>query len=139
MPKEKQLLKARGDKVISVEQEGSFQRTTDWLRRLAKIDPSSVLNSAGREGVEQLRAATPVDSGITASAWNYQIKKVNQGMELAFVNGSRGGGTFNIIQGLRYGHGTGRGGYVPPNDFVAPIFEALISGNIEKFVRSVVK
>lgn len=125
--------------MISVEQEGSFQKTTDWLRGLAKIDASSVLNSTGREGVQQLRSATPVDSGITAAAWNYQVKKVSQGMELAFVNGSRGGGTFSIIQGLRYGHGTGRGGYVPPNDFVAPIFESLIEGNIEKFVRSVVK
>lgn len=111
----------------------------NWLKNLSKITPETVLKETGMRGVKQLRDATPKDSGITAAAWNYQVENVKKGVELAFSNNSAGNNTYNVVQGIRYGHGTGTGGYVPPNDFVSPIINALVEGNINAFVRSVIK
>lgn len=125
--------------MITVEESGSTSKTEKWLLKVSKITPETVLRETGEQGVGALRGATPRDSGITAGSWNYSISNVRRGVELAFTNDSRGGNTFNIIQGLRYGHGTGNGGYVPPNDFVSPIIQSLVEGKIEAFVRSVIK
>lgn len=125
--------------MITVESKDTSNLVENWLKKVSKINPETVLSTAGVTGTSQLRENTPRDRGITASAWRYEISKVPRGVELAFINDSAGGQTFNIVQGIRYGHGTGTGGYVPPNDFVTPIIEALVEGNINAFVRSVMK
>lgn len=125
--------------MISVESNSESSKMENWLKNLSKITPETVLKETGIRGVKQLRDATPKDSGITAAAWNYQVENVKKGVELAFSNNSAGNNTYNVVQGIRYGHGTGTGGYVPPNDFVSPIINALVEGNINAFVRSVIK
>lgn len=125
--------------IISVEESRSSNALEKWLQQVSKIAPETVLREVGEEGTAKLRPATPRDSGITAGAWGFQVSKVGRGSELAFTNSSRGGATFSVVQGLRYGHGTGTGGYVPPNDFVSPIIEAIVEGRLDAFLRSVVK
>ena len=122
--------------MITVESNDT-NRLENWLQKVSKINPETVLKTSGERGVASFKANTPRDTGITANAWKYQVSRVNRGVELAFSNDSVGGGTYNIVQGIRYGHGTGTGGYVPPNDFVSPIIQDLIDGNINAFVRSV--
>ena len=122
--------------MITVESNDT-NRLENWLKKVSKINPETVLKTSGERGVASFKANTPRDTGITAEAWKYQVNRVNRGVELAFTNDSVGGDTYNIVQGIRYGHGTGTGGYVPPNDFVSPIIQDLIDGNINAFVRSV--
>ena len=122
--------------MITVESNDT-NRLENWLKEVSKINPETVLKTSGERGVASFKANTPRDTGITAESWKFQVNRVNRGVELAFLNGSVGGATFNIVQGIRYGHGTGTGGYVPPNDFVSPIIQDLIDGNINAFVRSV--
>lgn len=133
----RKLLERRGDLMITVEESGSTSNLENWLLKVSKITPSTVLRTTGEEGVTAFRSATPRDTGLTASAWNYQINSVRNATELIFTNNSFGGNTFSVVQGIRYGHGTGTGGYVPPNDFVSPIMESLIEGRINAFIRSV--
>lgn len=125
--------------MITVESNSDSFKMETWLKSLSKISPETVLKETGTRGTNMLRQATPRESGITAQSWNYEISKVKRGVELAFTNTSAGGNTYNIVQGIRYGHGTGTGGYIPPNDFVSPIIQTLVDGNINAFVRSVIK
>jgi hypothetical protein len=125
--------------MITVTDDGNFKTTTDWLKRIQNINPETTLGSTGQRTVDSLRTGTPKDTGITAGSWSYRISKVGRGTELAFLNNSFGGQSYNIIQGIRFGHGTGTGGYVPPNDFVSPIVNALLDSYIRGFVRDVIK
>ena len=124
--------------MITVESNDDSSKMETWLKSISKISPETVLKETGIRGANMLRQDTPRDTGITAQEWNYEISNVKRGVELAFKNGSAGSNTYNIVQGIRYGHGTGTGGYVPPNDFVSPIIQTLIDGNINAFVRSVI-
>jgi len=110
--------------VISVRCKGDFTKTTGLLQRLAAMRFRSKLDRYGRMGVDALRSATPVDSGKTASSWDYRIEdnalywtnsNINQNVNIAII--------------IQYGHGTGTGGYVEGIDYInpaiRPIFEQI--------------
>ena len=98
---------------------GDFRKTTNFLKRIRKLDFESLLKKYAEEGVEALSEATPVVTGKTAASWSYEIVK-EPGRISIFWNNS------NIVQGipiaviLDYGHGTGSGGYVRGRHYIAP-------------------
>lgn len=124
--------------MITVEESNSNNAMEKWLLGVTKIAPETILREGGEQTVGKLKTSTPKDSGITASNWRFKLERTKKGTELSFVNASKGGNTFNIIQGLRYGHGTGTGGFVPPNDFVSPIIEDLVNSKINPYVKKVI-
>ena len=87
-----------------------------------------VLNKYAQIGVDALSAATPKDSGETASAWGYEIERDATGYSIHWTNDNINKGV-NIAVILQYGHGTGTGGYVQATDYInpamAPIFEQI--------------
>lgn len=125
--------------MISVSDSGSFDNIEKWLKKVSQINPETTLRGTAQRVVNQLTDATPRDSGVTAGSWGYKIVRISRGTELSITNNSFGDQTYSIIQGLRYGHGTGTGGYVAPNDFVSPVVEDLLNGYIKVFVRDVIK
>lgn len=98
---------------------GNFRKTTNFLKRIRKLDFESLLKKYAEEGVEALSEATPVVTGKTAASWSYEIVK-EPGRISIFWNNS------NIVRGipiaviLDYGHGTGSGGYVRGRHYIAP-------------------
>lgn len=98
---------------------GDFRKTTNFLKRIRKLDFESLLKKYAEEGVEALSEATPVVTGKTAASWSYEIVK-EPGKISIFWNNS------NIVRGipiaviLDYGHGTGSGGYVRGRHYIAP-------------------
>lgn len=124
--------------MISVHESGSFNNIDRVLKKCANLRFGRELNEIGESMTSQLRSNTPKETGATASKWNYRISKSGSGTEIAFINPSFNAG-FNIVQGLRYGHGTGSGGYVSPNDFVSPIFATLTSTKLDSMIRSAIK
>lgn len=98
---------------------GDFRKTTNFLKRIRKLDFESLLKKYAEEGVEALSEATPVVTGKTAASWSYEIVK-EPGRISIFWNNS------NVVQGipiaviLDYGHGTGSGGYVRGRHYIAP-------------------
>lgn len=123
--------------MITVEEQGSFGEIEQWLIKMAKIDPTSKVDALGSKITSALRPRTPFDTGLTQDSWQHQTKKANNGVSLEISNSSENG--FNVVQALRHGHGTGTGGYVPPNDFVTPVVEPLIESATDMIVRSVVQ
>ena len=59
--------------VITVETNGCFDSLNDKFEKLREIVKLGTLDKYGRQGVEALRANTPVDTGKTAASWEYKI------------------------------------------------------------------
>lgn len=110
--------------MFSFESKGSFDKTEAWLKRLAEGDVFATLEHFGQEGVNALSAATPLDSGLTASSWYYEI--VQDATSYSIIWGNS-----NVVDGrpiavlIQYGHGTGTGGYVQGRDYINPALRGL--------------
>ena len=111
---------------LEVKQEGAD--TLKFLKRIKDLRIESILRKYGEAGVSALMAATPVDTGKTASMWGYEIEKTSDGWTINWTNDNVNN-YVNIAVILQYGHGTGTGGYVAGRDYInpamAPIFDKL--------------
>lgn len=123
---------------ISITTKGDFRSTIDWLTKIINGNYKSKFDEYGRMGVEALRAATPVDTGKTADSWTYEVK-YSPGSTTIEWNNTNVNGHVNIAIIIQYGHGTGWGGYVPPNDYInpalKPVYEAIERDFSEVFTK----
>lgn len=124
--------------MIEIVSSGSFNRTENFLKRILRGDLFSVLSQYGQAGVNALANATPVDSGLTAASWTFEVIRTKTSWEIVWRN-------TNVVAGrpvailLQYGHGTGTGGYVTGRDYInpaiLPIFDKIAS-DVWKVVTS---
>lgn len=106
---------------IETTSSGSFQNTTNWLSQSMNKSPETALNNIGNEGVAKLKNATPRgETGQTASGWDFRVKRLSTGAEVAFINTAHPESAVNVAKLIQFGHGTGTGGYVPPRDYINP-------------------
>ena len=63
--------------MIRFSHKGDFSKVTRFLERAKEVVHLGDLDKYGREGVAALASATPVDSGLTASSWYYEIVNRN--------------------------------------------------------------
>lgn len=110
--------------MVRFTQKGDFHKLTGYLERVKKISHHSILDKYGKAGVAALSAATPVDTGKTASSWYYDIKIQNGVATLSFFN-SHVVDKVPIAIILQYGHGTGNGGYVEGRDYINPAIQPI--------------
>lgn len=110
--------------MITMKSKGDYSKATRWLERLKEIVHMGELDKYGREGVAALSAATPVDSGLTASSWYYKIENQNGVATISFYNSNVNEGV-NIAIILQYGHGTGTGGWVEGRDYINPAIQPI--------------
>lgn len=124
---------------ISIRSKGDFRKTEKLLKKSLGRDYRSVLEKYGQMGVSALAAYTPVDSGITASSWSYEIIQNGSSMSIVWNNSNVQRGV-NIAVILQYGHGTGTGGYVEGRDYInpalQPIFDQLAEAAWKEVTRS---
>lgn len=116
--------------MISFRQKGDFRKATRYLERAKQAVGLGFLDKYGREGVAALASATPVDSGKTASSWDYKIENTKGSVTISFFNSNiQNGVPIAII--LQYGHGTGTGGWVQGRDYInpaiRPVFDKIVS------------
>ena len=110
--------------MITINHYGDFKKLTNFLEKMKRMFDVSTLDKYGREGVAALSAATPVDSGKTASSWTYEIKDIKDGVALTFNNTNiQNGVSIAII--LQYGHGTRNGGWVEGRDYINPAIQPV--------------
>lgn len=114
--------------MISFVQKGDFKKTREFLKRSAKLN-YSFLEQLGKEGVEALSKATPVDTGLTAKSWYYKIVTDGNTVALQWLNSNVNDGV-PIAVIIQYGHATGTGGYIEGIDYInptlRPIFERIL-------------
>lgn len=114
--------------MITFRQKGDFSKLTRYLERVKEVIRRGDLDKYGRAGVAALASATPIDTGLTASSWYYEIEHTNGSAVISFHNSNiQNGVPIAII--LQYGHGTGTGGWVEGRDYInpaiQPIFDAI--------------
>lgn len=109
---------------IRIKHKGNFDKTMSFLKKASKFDPMPILERYGEIGVEELRNATPVDSGLTAASWYYEIEKTKDTYTIHWANRNVVDGV-NIAILLQYGHATKSGTYVQPNDFITPAIKEV--------------
>lgn len=110
--------------MIVIEHRGNFNNTERFLKGAKRLPIEKILDRFGKEGVRALASATPVDSGLTANSWGYEITVSQGSYSIAWTNS-------HVVDGvpiaiiLQYGHGTGTGGYVQGRDYINPTIKPI--------------
>lgn len=124
--------------MISFVSRGSFKNLERFLKTMRKREIYDQLDMYAQQGVNALKGATPVDSGLTASAWTYEIEDSRRSYTIKWLNSNVNKGV-NIAIILQFGHGTGTGGYVAGRDYINPAIWPTfnqISDKVWKAVQS---
>lgn len=110
--------------MIKFSTKGDWSRTNKFLERALNLVKLGELDKYGQKGVDVLAAATPKDSGETASSWYYKIVRSRGGVSIQWLNSSQNQGIPIVIL-LQYGHGLHNGGYVQGIDFINPALKPI--------------
>lgn len=124
--------------MISFRHKGDFSKVTRYFERVKSINHASILDKYGREGVAALASMTPVESGLTASSWYYEVSYSGGSATLTFLNSHVNEGVPIAII-LQYGHGTGTGGYVQGRDYINPAIRPIFDRIANEAWREVTK
>jgi hypothetical protein len=124
--------------MITFRQKGDFSKLTSYFERLKKVARLDILDKYGKEGVAALSSATPVESGVTASSWYYEISHSNNSATISFLNSNVNKGVPIAII-LQYGHGTGTGGWVQGRDYINPAIQPVFDKIVEEAWKEVTK
>lgn len=122
--------------MITFENSGSFKNTESFLRSVSKLNLHRILESAGKEGVRALVLATPEDSGLAASSWDYIVTQSKSGASITWTNNDIENG-FPVAIMLQYGYGTGTGGYVQGRDYINPAMKPIFDKIADKVWKAV--
>lgn len=117
--------------------EGSTNKTSKFLKEMQRQDLFTDLHRLAEQGVYELAAATPYDSGTTANSWYYEIITHPDHVDIYWLNSNVNDGV-NIAVIIQYGHGTRNGGYVPAVDYINPAIRPIFDAIREEVWRKVV-
>lgn len=124
--------------MITFRHKGDFSKLSSYLERAKNAVRLGDLDRFGREGVAALASATPVDTGLTASSWYYEITRTKDEVSISFLNSNiQNGVPIAII--LQYGHGTGTGGWVQGRDYINPAIQPIFDKIANDAWREVTK
>lgn len=109
---------------------GQFDGVKRYFEKVKNVFKMGTLDKYGKMGVAALEAFTPVDSGVTALSWGYEIKYTDTGVNLYWTNSNVNDG-YVVAVLLQYGHAN-HGGWVMGVDYInpamEPVFEAITKG-----------
>lgn len=118
---------------------GTFSKTESYLNGLLHLNFQKILARSGERGVAALASVTPIETGLAAGSWAYKITGNLNSFEIIWYNTDIESG-FPVALMLRYGHGTGTGGYVQGRNYVTPAIQPIfdqIEADIRKAVTSI--
>ena len=110
--------------MINFKVHGNYNKTERFLHKAKDVTPRSLLDHYGQMGVNALEKATPMDTGVTANSWSYEINTTPSSFGIVWTNSNTIYGKPLVIM-LQYGHGTGTGGYVRGRDFINPAIQPI--------------
>lgn len=122
--------------VISFKHRGNLKNIERMLDKASSLNIEKILSAYGEKGVQALSSATPIDTGLTARSWYYNIRKNSGSYSLQFMNS-------NVNQGVpiailvQYGHVTRSGTFVQGRDFINPALQPIFDNMAEEIWREV--
>lgn len=117
---------------------GDFAKLTAYLKNAEKAIKPGMLEKFGSQGVAALASATPVDTGLTANSWNYEIESSKGSAKISFYNSHVNKGVPIAII-LQFGHGTRNGGWVEGRDYINPAIQPVFDRIADEAWREVTK
>ena len=124
--------------LMTFKQQGDFKKISSFLERMKKPLKKTTLDKYGKEGVQALMAATPVDTGLTASLWHYNINMSKDSSSISFYNDNIDNGVPIAII-LNYGHGTRNGGYVKGRNYINPAIQPIFDKLAQEAWKEVIR
>ena len=124
--------------MIKFRQKGDYSKFTRYLERIKEVVKLGDFDKYGRAGVAALASATPVESGVTAASWRYEINHNQNSVSISFYNDNINKGVPIAII-LQYGHGTGTGGWVEGKDYINPAIQPIFDKITEDAWKEVTK
>lgn len=124
--------------LMTFKQQGDFKKLSSFLERMKKPLKKTTLDKYGKEGVKALMAATPVDTGLTASLWHYDINMSKDSSSISFYNDNIDN-SVPIAIILNYGHGTRNGGYVKGRNYINPAIQPIFDKLAQEAWKEVIR
>lgn len=124
--------------MISFKQKGDFSKLNRYFERVKEAARIGILDKYGRAGVAALESATPIDSGLAAKSWYYEIERGRGLARIVFLNSDIENG-FPVAIMIQYGHGTGTGGWVEGRDYINPAIQPVFDEIAESAWKEVTK
>lgn len=124
--------------MIRFTSKGDFSKATRYFKRVSEASKIKILEKYGAKGVAALSSATPVESGLTASSWSYNVEREPGRSVINFTNSNQNKGVHIAII-LQYGHGTGTGGWVEGRDYINPVIQPVFDDILEQAWTEVTK
>lgn len=124
--------------MVSFKHKGNFHDTMRFFKGMKNALSLRDLDKYGQEGVAALASVTPVDSGLTAAAWYYEIERKEGSITIHFCNANIQNG-IPIAVILQYGHGTRNGGWVEGRDYINPAIQPVFDQILKNVWREVIK
>ena len=110
---------------ISFKHKGDFSKLDRYLNEVRKaVRKDTIFDKYGRAGVAALSSATPVETGLAAQSWYYEVEQSSSSVRIVFYNSDVENG-FPVAIMLQYGHGTGTGGWVEGRDYINPAIQPI--------------
>lgn len=122
--------------MIEFKHSGNFNNFQKFLLKASRNNHMLVLEKYGQLGVEALSAATPLESGETASSWSFEIERGTNQTAIRWINSNTNQGV-NIAIILQYGHGTNGGGYVEGIDYINPAMKPIFDSMADELWKEV--
>ena len=112
--------------IITIKTTGSTKNVEGFFKRTKQRNFVDILEYYAQQGLEALALETPVDTGVTAASWGYEITQEEGRITLSFTNSATAGdSSIPLVLLIEYGHATRNGGYVAPYDFINPVTKEL--------------
>lgn len=124
--------------MVHFKHKGDFSKLTSFLEKAKNVVRAGDLDKYGKAGVAALASATPVESGLTANSWYYQVEHKDGSAKISFYNSNIQNG-IQIAIILQYGHGTRNGGWVEGRDYINPAVQPLFDEITNDAWREVTK
>lgn len=128
-----------GKSGFQITQKGNFRNLENFFAAMKNDVMFVSLDEYGRQGVSALANATPVDTGITAASWSYEIDLSKESSTITWTNTSMTEDGAPIVIMLQYGHATGTGGYVQGYDFINPAIRGIMDDIANSVWKAVVQ
>lgn len=114
--------------MVYVTSKGDFSKTFSFLNKNKYLQRkyTKMLDKYGQMGVEALREATPVDTGLTADSWSYKVDVYDGSATITWLNSNTNNSrSIPIVMLIQHGHATRNGGWVQGIDFINPALQPI--------------
>lgn len=112
--------------MLYVYSSGSLKKTEAFLHKMQRLGDHilQTMRTNGQIGVNALSRATPIESGLAAQSWGFEVSAAGGKYTITWTNSDVENG-FPVAIMLQYGYGTGTGGYIQGQDYINPAIKPV--------------